>query len=245
MRSVLALTAALLGAAPAAASADGLPAPALREARQALSSYDVNGGTVEVIGELSSFLSEAQGADAREARFLRAVAAADLVLIARGQRRDDVPARVAEALGVERDRLVSFLRTELGHLDLGVYAPVARECRWALDALERREEDPAFLRDGRGERRDVLFVNAVVDALGAPEEIRRLAAFGADPCAEDAECPTAAFSATGRRAIEALREAHAALGRLEHIQSTGEPLAASLAAITTVDGAVLRTSAIR
>jgi hypothetical protein len=55
-------------ALPAPAQAD-LPAAELREARRQLQSYDLRGGTAQVLRELSAFLARADGADRREARF--------------------------------------------------------------------------------------------------------------------------------------------------------------------------------
>ena len=244
---VLAIGVALLTPAtlPATASADADARRELRSVARELHRYDVAGGTQDVLRRLTRVLAHAEGADSREARFLRAVAASDMVLISHGQGRERLLPEVAEALGVPEDQLVPFLREELASLDMGVYAEVAGNCAWALEAMARHLDDPRFLHAGRGERRDVLYVHAVVDALGQPDEIARLSALGQAPCPDGQPCPAAAFSESGQRAIGALREANAALTRLERISETDEPLLASMAALVAVDGAVLRTSAIR
>jgi len=246
VRAVIYLLPALALALPSVASADAAARRELRAIANELHRYDVGGGTQDLLRRLTDVIARSEGADSREARFLRAVAASDMVLISHGQGRSRLRADVAGALGVEADRLVPFLQQELASLDMGVYADVAGDCAWALEAVERRLDDPRFLHDGSGERRDVLYVNAVVDALGQPDETAQLSALGETVCAEgEADCAASAFSESGQRAIGALREANAALSRLERISETGEPLLASLAALVAVDGAVLRSSAIR
>ncbi len=226
-----------------------LTAQELTRARQQLQAYDVHGGTVAVLSDLSRFIEGAEGADLREARFLRAAAATDLVLLSMGGTTPTLRAEVASALGVSEPELVPWLQQELQRVSFGVYQPVAEESRWALDVIESGEVDPHVLHDGHGERRDMLYVHAVVDALGREGDIERLAEFGADPCAEadatsGAPCDLSMFAPSGRRAVDALREASRALTRLERIAASGEPLMGSLAGIVAADGAILRTTEI-
>ncbi len=236
--SIRALCLMLALAVPAPAAAD-VPEELL-SARRELASYDRSGGTLRTVRALHELAGRTlPGANQREARFLRAVAATDLLLIARSRRDPSIHAEVARTLGLLPEALHSALERELAELEVGAYAEVARECRWSLGVLARGA-DPAVLRDGTGTRRDVLYVSAVVDALGQPDEIARVARLGREV---DAGEP-AAFTAEGMRAIAALREANDALARLEHVEGA-DPFAAALAAIVAVDGAVLRTAELR
>jgi hypothetical protein len=226
------------------AMADPPTSPDLLAARRELASYDLHGGTLEVIRSLGEAMRTHEGANQREARFLRAVATTDLLLVARGHHEPERFAEIAAAFGVEESALYAELDRELARLEMVVYAEVARDCRWALRVIRSEHVAPEVLRDGEGERRDVLYVNAVVDALGEPDEIERLARLGTDPCGGYPNCPLAAFADEGRRAANALREANTALTRLETIADAGEPLTRALAAVVAADGALLRTTQI-
>ncbi len=231
-----------LSLAPVVARADRGAAEDLARIRRELTTYEPDGGTLRALRDLSAVVARTpRGPTQREARFLRAVAATDLLLIGRSRRDAGAAEAIAAALGLRPDALVSALDRELSDLDVGAFADGARECRWSLAILDRGSADARTLREGRGTRRDVLFVSAVVDALGRDDEIARLAQLGTDPCGAEA-CALAAFAAEGRRAASALREASLALSRLEHVAEGGDPFAASLAGIVAVDGAVLRTA---
>lgn len=223
-----------------------LAAPEIEAARRALHEYDVYGDdTTRVLTELTRFIPEAaEEMDRHEARFLRAAVATDLLLIGAGSAHPGLRGRVSEALGVPTPGLVAFLETELRAIDAGVYHDAAGEALWVLDAITHDEIEPHSLYEGRGERRDVLYVRAVVDALGRDDSVDRLGALGADPCEGAAPCAYAAFAPGGRRAIGALAEASAALGRLARIAADGEPLIQALAASVATDAAILQTSAI-
>ncbi|MGE0785769.1 MAG: hypothetical protein AB7S26_08775 [Sandaracinaceae bacterium] len=224
------------------ARADLEVADELRAARHRLTRYDLAGGTAEVLADLTRFIEHADGADLREARFLRAAVATDLLLLSLGEAGDPVRADVARALGAPEAQMFGLLDRELERVSFGVYAEVAEESRWVLRTIQSGVVDPDELRTGRGERRDMLFVHAVVDAIGAEDDISRLAAYGTDSCGTSLDdCPIPMFAASGRRAVDALREANDALTRLERIAAVGEPLVQSMAAIVAADGAVLRT----
>jgi hypothetical protein len=217
-----------------------LTAPELSEARTALIAYDLRGSTTAVLADLTRFLDVAEDGDRREARYLRAVAATDLLILASSQIVERVRGEVAEALGVAPAELDEFLLGELRAVDLGAYRSQVAECRWALGLL--RGGDAAELRAGEGLRRDILYVHRMVDALGLPDTIERLAAYGEDPCARPGPCVLSGFAEDARRAVDALLEAEAALVRLEGIQEAGEPLTASMATLVATDVAVLRTT---
>lgn len=240
-RAVAALVLALSLPAPVA-RADRGAATELARIRRELVTYEPDGGTLRALRDLNGIVARTlRGPTQREARYLRAVAATDLLLIARSRRDDGATRAVAAALGLAPDALVGALDRELADLEVGAFAEAARECRWSLAVLARRSADARTLREGHGARRDVLFVSAVVDALGRDDEIARLARLGAEPCGAE-PCALAAFTAEGRRAASALREASLALARLERVAEGGDPFAASLAGVVAVDGAVLHTA---
>lgn len=238
------LCALALGSGTPRAHAD-LTADELREARRQLHEYDLHGGTARVLERLTRFIVDAEGADLREARFLRAAVATDLLILGMSGTAPEQRGHVARAVGVAEPELAQWLDTELERVSFGAYQSVAEESRWALRVVQSGEIDPRTLHDGQGERRDMLYVNAVVDALGREDDISRLAQFGDDPCADpSAPCELSMFAPQGRRAADALREAANALDRLEQLAHADEPLMASMAAIVAADGVVLRTAQI-
>lgn len=238
------LCALALGSGTPRAHAD-LTADELRAARRQLHEYDLHGGTARVLARLTRFIGQAEGANLREARFLRAAVATDLVILGMSGSAPQVRGDIAQAVGVSESELMAWLDGELERVSFGVYQPVAEESRWALRVIEDGDIDPHVLHDGEGERRDMLYVNAVVDALGRDDDIARLAEFGEDPCADAAvPCGFSMFAPQGRRAADALREAANALARLERLAQTNEPLVASMAGLVAADGVVLRTAEI-
>ncbi|MFK7987464.1 MAG: hypothetical protein AB8I08_15690 [Sandaracinaceae bacterium] len=225
------------------------PRPAIREARHALHSYADVEGTLRVISDLTAMLPDLYGDESREAHFLRAVAATDMLMFAADHHRDDLGGRIADALGVPPGEMMDHLDLELARLNVGPFAEGANESRWVLGVLGHGDFSPGQLRTASGERRDVLFIQAVVTASGEPDSVARLAALGDDPCRSeegtfDDDCTVAGFVEEGRRAAGALLEAHRALARLD-VLSHEEPLAAALAPLITVDGLVLQDATIR
>jgi hypothetical protein len=226
----------LLVLIPSVASAQRLD-----DVRRSLSRYDLDGGTARVIAQLGPMTARGSSLERQEARFLRAAAATDLLLLAG----DDAAARaeVARAYGVEPDALERSLDAELAAIARPPFIAATRESRWVLTVLASPSVET--LRDGRGVRRDVLYVRRVVDALGDDDEVARLAALGHDFCGNPGACTVGAFTPRFRRAAGALREARAAMVRIERAAQSGEPLTSALAALTAVDATVLDHAAIR
>lgn len=167
-----------------------LVAPQVHEARLALARYDLEGDrTVGVLRDLTAFIRDADhGPDLREARFLRAVVTADLLLLSRLS--DDrgartLPHRLADALSVHLDRLVPFVRTELERIGSPVYAPVVRDVHDGLVLIDRYQGGAAVeWSKYRGLRRDVFLLRSVTRALSSSERpLALLTSLGDDPCA--------------------------------------------------------------
>lgn len=187
-----------------------LVAPAVHEARLALSEYDLEGDrTVRVIKDLTEFIRDADhGPDLREARFLRAVVTADLLLLSRlsddrGARK--LPHRLAEALSVSLDRLVPFVRTELERVKSRVYAPVVRDVHDGLVLIDRYEAGTTVdWTKYRGLRRDVFLLRSVSQALASSDRpLALLTRLGHDPCAEPLVAEATSAEGTEIAAAEA------------------------------------------
>lgn len=235
--ALAALVAAALLLPPASAAEAQLVDPRISEARQSLTRYAPRGrSTYDTLRDLSEFLATApEGPDAREARFLRAIAATDLCILAVRYREPEIEGRVAEAVGVPRDRLTAVIGEDLRGLEVGVYREAAERAGRALEALTALREGGTVRFEGlEGARRDALLVEAVHEVFSSRRpSVATLAAMSpGDPCADpDAACPEvyAAFDAPGRRAVRFLEEVSGALDRLEARAEAGDPFARQLA----------------
>jgi len=227
---------------PAATRAQSV-SPTLDSARRSLAEYDLVGDrTLGVIRSLGQLLEHPPGVrEAREAGFLRDMAAADLLVLA------PTPAmrgRVAAALGVPPQQVLAWLRADLRRAAVGPYVAAAQQ---GLDALTLRDSTTPDFTASSGPRRDALMLSAVVQALGGPDAVVALATMAADPCADARTvCPPAYahFTASGRRAVAALRDARASVVRLRQAAESGEPFARAATValpdiITALDAAVL------
>jgi hypothetical protein len=215
--SVLAAICAALALAPAGLA--HAQSPAVVSARTSLSHYDLTGsGTLDALTALGP-VAASGGADALEARYLRAVAGTDLAAIAIATHDDALGARLATALGVPTERLAAELRTELGAVASGLYRSVVAEERALLDAAERAAagELPASRSAPR------LAALSLLVLAHAPEA--RLAGLASAP---DAQAPAGLDEGT-RRAVAGLREAFAAYDRASRAARDGDPLLAALA----------------
>ena len=186
-------------------------ASAVDRARHGLQSYDLEGsGTTRVIADLSALLQgrPAEGPTAREARFLRSMAAADLLLLAEHHGTPELRARVARAYGVAPTALAPQLDADLAALEIGVYAESARDARHAL-AFQNGRADPTPARPA-GARGDLFRLGAIRRAAAEGEPLRALARLADDPCPEGprtgCSAPYTRFGAEGRRAIAAAAE---------------------------------------
>jgi hypothetical protein len=234
--------------APEGAQADGkLGHRVVHDARRGLAQYDLTGpGSTRFIASLGEAIGQIEHAsDRREARFLRTMAAADLIILAALRDDEGLHDRVARAWGTEPDRLPRAVAGELKRLRVGVYAGAAGD---ALDALERigggggsaPSADPEA-----GLRSQTLFVGAVRRLIAAGDDpVEALAAMGTDPCAEgeDADGCTPVllrFAEPGRRAAGVLQAAWRALEALERAGAQGDPFSAALGAtLKTARGAL-------
>jgi hypothetical protein len=242
-------------AAEAQARAQGkLGVRAVHDARRSLARYDLTGDeTTGMITSLAEVIERVKRpADRREARFLRAMAAADLVIIAACLNDPGLRDRVARAWGVDAAGLTAQLQRELEALQVGVYTDAASD---ALDALRilhvESGADPSWadlasLRSPEALRSRVLFTAAVRRALmdASEDPVAALAPMGTDPCAaeDDPDCTKdlLRFDAPGRRAIGVLRSAWRALDLLAQARTQGDPFPAAMAPVLRKDRQALR-----
>jgi len=217
-------------------------APGLDSARRALATYDLEGDvTLEVIRQLGSIMAHPPGRrQAREAAFLRDMAAADLLML---EPSDAMRLRVAQALGVDADEVVAWLTADLRRAAVGPYRESAAQ---GLDALALRGSDSPDYSRAQGPRRDAQLLTAVQLALASARPIESLATLHPDPCADGATCSEALehFGSSGRRAVSALVEARACVFRLVEASAGGEPFARAAAQalpgiVAAMDAAVL------
>jgi hypothetical protein len=213
-------------AAPARADEEH---PAIAAARGQLHSYDLEGSrTTDVLAELGRFDRTAYLNELRRARFLRAAAAADLLLLAHLKNLPELTARIASAYGVDEDRILPHVRAELAAVRVGVYTPIVDDAAGALDRM-------AGIRGQRvaGPRADAFYVHDVLVAARRDDPQSALAHL----TSREADVP---FDRVGRRAVAAVTDAFAALERLADAATHGDPFAAQL-----VDELPARTQALR
>ena len=212
----------------------------LVEARAALRTYDTHtDATTDTIAALGRLARQAHGRDALEARFLRTVASADLLLIA--QRRDDanLTARIATAFGCEPAALPAALRAELTQLRVAPFRETAEDVLAALSP-EAHLRVPST--DAQHTRRQAVFFARVFERLLAQDDPSLvLSELASDPCADGADCPDVYrhFGPRGRRAIAGMSAIHGVLGALEDTARLGDPFSAALAREVLVDAVLL------
>ncbi len=215
----------VLGPSPGA-RADQRWAYELPALRAALATYDLEGdATFNALVELGRVAS-GQGEGAREARALRALVAADLLVIARSHpSRGHFDDRVAESFGISTLELAPRLIRDLESVHAGVYRAVTEDALLALALIDEVDVPiPVDWSRHGGLRRDILFLQAA--ATGA---LDAGAAF--DPCADTrAVCaaPWSSWDAPTRARVAALREASAAAHRLATAARNGDPLVQAL-----------------
>lgn len=220
----------------------GLTAPAsaepqdeLQAARMALERYEPANGAqpaLDTFARLTALLKarRLRPREHGEARFLRAAAASDLLILARVRGDAALSERIGAALGVSSGNVDAFLDGELAASSAGPFRE-AEPMRSAL-ALSRRPSPWPWseLRALAGSQGALLFLHQFA-ALAVTEHdaTRVLADYGVDPCGGDVTCPEpyAAFDAAGRAAMLALHDAGRAVDRLQEAASAGDPLAAA------------------
>ncbi|MBX3250913.1 MAG: hypothetical protein KF901_27290 [Myxococcales bacterium] len=192
--------------------------------------------SVDVVDRLARYASAGQRRrQINDALYLRAVASADLLLIARRTRSAELEARLARSFGTTPEELPRAIIDALGAVNIDPYRPEVEDALAVVSALGRNGLTPPG-----GPRRDVLYTDAVAAALSGRDHLAALAQLGADPCRRGQVCPRtlSVFDATGRRAITAVQQALLALRRIERTGAEGDPLAAALAGSALVDRAV-------
>lgn len=241
------LVSMLLSVVSVGAHAQPLTDPVLVRARTTLARYDFFGDdTFGVIGELGSFVERAQrdavraghtdSATLREARFLRAMSAADLTLLAEFRRDPALRTRIAAAYGVTENALVGRLLEDLSRVEVGVYAPVVRDARQALQLIAGHAPDWTV----PGERRDALYVAAAGRAATATDPVAALATLGTDPCPDNCAGIFARFDVVGRRAIDAVQKVFIVLDRLAQRGDGGDPFSRALSVDVVIDRLAFR-----
>lgn len=221
----------------------GSTAERLSELRARLRVYDLGPeGTPAVIRALGQLASEGSPAQASEARFLRAIATADLSIIARRRHDAALVERLAGAFGVEPDALDGSVRAELEALRREPYLVTIDDALIALAPSERLVIPPAGPDHTR--QQATFFMRVFEDLLRARDATDVLVELAvADPCPEARECapPYRHFGSRGRRAIAGMTALHELLGSIARTAELGDPFSAALAREVLVDTVVLRS----
>lgn len=189
--------------------------------------------SVEVLAELDVLARE--GSRARDldlARYLRAVIATDLWIVARRNRDAVLTSELARAHRVAPDALSSTLERALQTVRFGPYVSEVDDALAALRGTAPRGSV----------RGDLLYADRVMRALGAHAPVPAVAALADDPCADrEADCPEALrpFDAEGRRAIRAVLDARRGAELVLERATLGDPLAQATAGALEIDRALL------
>jgi hypothetical protein len=205
-----------------AAHAQRVPAKELRDARDRLREYEPD-TALAVLASLSKFLGgpfdRRATQDRDEARFLRAMTAADLILLSGRPGFGQLDGRVAVALGVPAEALREHLEQELQALAFGRFRPVVEDARAALASRMGAADE-----SGGGPRVDLHRLMSVAAALRAGDPIDALARLTHDPC-EPGPCDESLhiLSAGSRRALSAYQAGLKAAARLDLAADYGDP----------------------
>jgi hypothetical protein len=238
---IVVLLLSLAFASPAAARRPSA-AHRLAELRAALHRYDLAPeGTPRVIEALGELAREAPRRKATEARFLRAIAAGDLALIARLRHDTAALERVAAVFGTSSAGFDDALRTELEALRREPYLSTVDDALAALAPSHPPVLPPA---DGEHTRQQAVFFTRVfAELMRLGDPTRFLAQLAEDPCGAQAECPSPYdhFGPRGRRAVAAMTALHTLLRSIERTAELGDPFSAALAREVLVDAVVLRS----
>jgi hypothetical protein len=208
-----------------------------------LEHYDLDGNTtfalLQALGRIAA--TDADPARSLEARYLRAGAAADLIVISAKLERPQLLDALAKALGAEPSQLASKVRAELEAAALGPYEAPARHGLQMLDHVVSRK---AFVTT-HSVLRDFSWVESAAKAAKGLDPNVSLAALADDPCAKRdgskvaAQCSLASFDSSSRRSLAALTNAAGANTSLQKAAREGDPLAAALAELSAQYAATL------
>ncbi|HMI89824.1 MAG TPA: hypothetical protein VK509_00595 [Polyangiales bacterium] len=224
---------AVLALTPSVRAARAETPATTKSPRAALELYRLegaDGGTLGVLAQLSQLVASGglEGAALLEARFLRAAAATDLLVLARS--RTDAALEAALARALVTDTLSAQLDAELAAAATGVYRLPAQQMRATLALLAADAKPTAeLIAAAAGSQRDLWLLHAVASALGNPSDADALAALsmlGSDPCTNTCPAPFDRVAAAARRSVAAFAEAGHAVARLRAAANAGDPLAA-------------------
>jgi len=196
--------------------------PTIASARQSLATYDLDGETTtDVLVDLGNIDRTAYLNELQLARFVRAVAATDLLVLSRLKSRPAVHGRVARAYGVPARAIVRHVEEELDAVGERFAPELSRDARAAIARLRgirgRRAEGP---------RSDAFFVREALTAASSPDPIAGLGALSERELALP-------FDRSGRRAAATVVDALAAIERIRTEARNGDPFAAEL--VSTLD----------
>jgi len=208
----------------------------LQEARKGLERYDLEGNAtfalLQKLGQIAA--TDPEPARSLEARYLRAGAATDLIVISAKLGRPELQSALATALGYEPSQLTSKVRSELEAAALGPYEAPARNGVQMLDFVVSNKP---FV-SSQSVLRDFSWVESIAKAAKTADPNAALAALADDPCAKRdgskvaAHCSLAIFDASSRRSLAALTNAAGANTSLQKAAREGDPLAAALSELS-------------
>jgi hypothetical protein len=223
-------------ALPAAAQAEAEPTPPtndpLYRARKSLERYDLEGDATfaELKALAAVATSDTEPARALEARFLRAAAAADLLVVATKLDRPMLRDSLASALGYAPTTLVASVKAELQAAAIAHYKAPAQNALAMIEHIESNASAPMI-----GVLRDFIAVETAARAAVTSDPNGALATLSDDPCKKRDgakvadQCALSSFDASSRRSLAALSNAAGSNASLQSAALKGDPLAHALA----------------
>ncbi|MBN1652442.1 MAG: hypothetical protein JXA30_01565 [Deltaproteobacteria bacterium] len=205
---------------------------ALQRIKRSLSHYDLqNGTTTNALRELNEFVNVVTVEhEIRQARFMRAIALSDLVVIATITEREELIEKLAEVMNIDRIILLAFIEQELEDYGRGANRLAGQQAAAAIQIAERGF-DPRANETKRASvlLRDLFGLDAIYKSIKRGKGLAEaLEAYTTDPCAlPKTNClyPFSSFDAEGRKAAFALQQLGHALKRLQLAVKKGVPIA--------------------
>jgi hypothetical protein len=223
-------------AQPAAAQVEAETAPPtndpLYRARKSLERYDLEGDATfaELKALAAVATSDAEPARALEARFLRAAAAADLLVVASKLDRPKLRESLASALGYHPAALVASVKAELQAAAIAHYKAPAQNALAMIEHVESSASAPMI-----GVLHDFIAVETAARAAVTSDPNGALATLSDDPCKKRDgnkvadQCALSSFDASSRRSLATLSNAAGSNASLQSAALKGDPLAYALA----------------